>query len=337
MQKLASLLMVLIASSAWALDDGFVSPALGSGKPGWTWALAQRVYDRAFWIDTQNDLVVINGAERIVDADSLTKTARGFRMDATLAWQATPRDAFVLSLPWYFQEFSPPSGSGLSSMMNDAAVRRGDGPGDTSLAWRRVVISRSSEQSQMRLGAFFEASIPSGLGPFAAAHPLVATGSGSFTLTPGLGLELRWHSLGFSASASGTFDLGAQHDIPLGSVIAYRSDPLGPLTLPGGRAYTRRDPDFSVSNSLDWAWHRDEGALHKLIIEARYSRRGAIQVEGVSLEGSQGADADLIPQAAFEFKSGLGLRLGWALPLVYNQNRALTPWGELLARLEQTW
>jgi hypothetical protein len=258
------------------------------------------------------------GNAALLDVDGLVKQQQRIEVGLELDWQWNDRWGCRLALPYRFAEFSrlPPEGFVYNFRLDDPNLRRAENTGDLSLDLRRAWGPW--------LGAALEITAPTGLGPFEAPHPMVATGEGRWQFEPRFiagaetGEHQFWLQAGFPVQAGREANLSSQ--APLGFEAA------GPQTPSGGGAWL--GPRYGAHGVAGWAWiwYRDKDSRHALALEADAWLRGAWNVGGNDLPGTQQQSLVLVPQLMSDFGRFKALA-AWTSPVLASQNVPVSTYG----------
>jgi hypothetical protein len=328
------LILILLSSSPLcASDDPLLARLSQPMKPGsfeFNIGLAQYTRDR--WMNAEGWPAWYQGEYTgIVDSDGIPKSVKGFRFDFRTLWQAGKSSLLELSIPYYYQELSKDvSGNFVAAPLDDWTVRRGDGVGDLNLVWRQVLLGSSAGS----LGANLECSLPTGQGPFAAAHSLITTGTGAFG--GALALQLEGHHGDWGGWLQGRmpFDLGANATIGNEAFVGYQPGSTTPRFLPSGPAFVRRDPGMEADLGLAWTWEESETYRHRLVIEVNAKNQGALVIGDARIMETAQQSIVVVPQASFSYASSISLTVGWLCHPLWAANQAISGWGELLIRAD---
>jgi hypothetical protein len=330
-------LVFALLFGASRLLQGSSDPLLGrlnAPLPAGTWGLEAgvREFTRDYWLDSEGKTATQGGYAVMADADGVSKSVKGFEFDFKLLWAAGKRNLLEVSLPYFNQEFSRAVAFQFQpNNLDDATVRRADASGDLAFAWRGLVLGEPDGPYKAGLRA--ELSIPTGQGPFASAHPLVATGNGGFVAAGALVLEAGQGAWRGWAQARAPYEFGNSADIAPGAFIGYRKE-RPPLTLPGGRAWVSRAPSYSLCAGLAWEWFQGEAARHTLSLELQSEQRGSLLLDGAEVANTSSTLVSIVPQARFAFGKALALNFGWITPAGYASGQAVAYWGEFLIRVD---
>lgn len=294
--------------------------------------VSAREFSRVAWLDAAGNVVNNGGTVLMPDADGVTKSVKGFRFELGLLWQLNSKNLIEMSLPYYNQEFSLYSpGQVLPNTLDNASVRRADASGDVSFGWRGLALG--SPEGAMRAGLGLDFSFPTGQGPFASAHPLVATGLGGMALAASVDLETSRGSWTWWLQGRAPYEFGYSADIAPGAFVSYGQGRPAQV-LSGGRAWVSRAPSYSASLGGSWDWFHSEDARHRLSLELQLDKQGAMKLDGAEVPNSQSMAFDIVPEASFSFDQTLALNFGWVTPFGTAANRAVANWGEILIRVE---
>jgi len=202
-------------------------------------------------------------------AVGVTRTLKSVGADLILRGKVAGPLVLEAKIPLVFNEFSTPDdGSPQIYSPLDPTVLREQGLGDIQLGLRGPLFGRPGGlQGGWSLGLV----APTGLGPFDAKDPLLATGDG------------RWQALGALVLgggqdraieswlwAQGRYQAGRMAWVSSQAYLAYDGDgynevPVAPKL--SGTVWLDPRWGFDASYGLAWNWYRDAEVRHSLAVE----------------------------------------------------------------------
>jgi hypothetical protein len=303
--------MALLAAFSRPLFAGqdplFLLDPQALARPGFESSLQIDAWERDRWSTGDSSRVLSEaGNQYFPNGD----TQKGVEADLWLRWQMSQAQALELDLPWRFVELSPYQwGTASTPLRDDPAVQRGDHMGDITLRWRGAALWGSTDTRHAALGLHAVLVAPTGLGPYASAHPLAASGEGGWALGGGVSASQSQGVLRFNQEVSGLWRLGYGADIrPL--------SPTAGLELPVGSAYVRPGASLLAGLGMLGLLARDNGAAYWLGTALRCQAQADWQVGGQSVADTGSWDVDLLPEFKAEFGTAFTLDIGARLPLV---------------------
>lgn len=286
-----------------AMDTLAVDAPRALSVTGVELSMGCQIYERGLWFGEDSGGRLSDESLKWIDNGVMV---HGVDLAGTLRWQATDRLGLQAALPWSFIEM----GAGQSNLVNDEGVRRGDHSGDASAACRLWLGAVGSERRNAQAGLALGVAAPTGLSPWQARHPWLATGTGGWAFTAGVNASQRVGGVELGESAAGAFNLGHEATLPA------EVSPTAGAAYPAGPAFVRPGAALKLGVSLMALLARDGRATYQVGGDLRWAFQREYEVGGRAVPGTNTKAVELYPQFKAVFGGDFTFVLGARYPLV---------------------
>jgi hypothetical protein len=260
------------------------------------------------------------------DSDGIAKRRRVVESEWRIRRQMGGA-SLCLAVPVALLELEPFSVAPSYPRLDDAWTRWGAGLGDLRLGLRWDAAGRAWDAL-----LHGELSAPSGEGPFQAAQPLVATGSGRWALHAGGGAGLHAGAWQLRAAVRASLQLGRAEDVKPATPLAYDGD--GPVYAPlSGPLWLNERWGADAALGLGWDWFVDADSRHSLTLSLLAVQTGPLRMEGREVAGSAAQGLALQPELHARYGDFAALG-AWRSAWLWARGLPAADFGELFLRLD---
>ena len=312
MKKPSLFVIIFLLWPAWSRggEDSLAGLwPLGQSKAGIEADLVQSVFERPLWYaEDPGGNVISTGA--IYGLKGMSQ--KGVDVTLELRWFDGGRTELELLAPYHFLEYSP------ARLWDTEAtnIYSGDHLGDLELRHRLLLWSLNSG-SRAFLGSLVSlVTAPTGVGPWQASHPFIATGLGTWSAGTGLVLGQKAGPVRLWQQVSASYVLGYEGSIPAGALITPEPEGVADLSLPGGKGWIKPGDELELLGGFSVCLIQNQDAAYYGGMEIKAAFSGETSLDSGNIAGSNTKSLDLYPQVKADFPPNFFIQGGARYPLV---------------------
>jgi hypothetical protein len=310
-----------------ASDDWLALPIPRPLAQPWLLSIGLQQAQRELWAGDDGQAYILR------DADG-QKLQRRLSAELGLRWQATPSLSLGLSAPLHTSEWALWSGvAGAYPRLDDPGYLRNQGLGDLRIGLRQDWAAPQG----LGFGWGLQLSGPSGLGPFEAPHPAIATGEGRWQGDLRGTLGGTWGAWSCWLMAGLTHQAGRESVVSDLTPLSFQPD--GPrFAPPGASGALHLDPrrGSRAALALGWDWFRGDDARHSVGLALQGRHQQALGLGGRAVDGTESLYLSLQPELQARFGAFNAL-VAWDSAPLFARHAYYPYYGELRFRLDHAF